>query len=63
MWVHDFCARPVNSPSLHEFKIIEDLSTLAKRDDLKLAVVCCPWPQYGALHLASQTQLMTPWRF
>jgi UDPglucose 6-dehydrogenase len=44
--VHDYGARPELAPSVHEFEHILDPSTLEKRDDIKLAVVCCPWPQY-----------------
>jgi UDPglucose 6-dehydrogenase len=60
--VHDFGANPSNAPSLHEFEYIGDPESLRHRDDVKLAVVCCPWPQYRSLKLASGTRLFTPWK-
>lgn len=62
VWVHDFCAKPANSPSLHEFRIIEDPAALAQRNDIKLAVICCPWPQYGAVKFSPQTLVISPWK-
>ena len=44
--IHDFAATPENSPSLLEFEILENVETLTAHDDIKLAVICCPWPQY-----------------
>src|SRR2546428_1918545 len=44
--VHDFGATPSNAPSLYEFEYLADVTTLERRDDVKLAVICCPWPQY-----------------
>ena len=62
VWVHDFGARPANAPSLHEFKIIEDVAKVSERGDFKLAVVCCPWPQYKSLKFAPQTHVLMPWK-
>jgi UDPglucose 6-dehydrogenase len=62
VWVHDFCARPANAPSLHEFKIIEDVAKLSERGEFKLAVVCCPWPQYKSVKFAPQTHVLMPWK-
>src|ERR1700719_2971059 len=53
--VHDFAATPSNSPALHEFEFLTDLSGLEKRKDIDLAVICCPWPQYRSLTLPSTT--------
>ncbi len=60
--VHDYGATPANSPSLHEFEVIADLSALATRNDVKLAVLCCPWPQYKAVKFASETKVLAPWK-
>jgi UDPglucose 6-dehydrogenase len=62
VWVHDFCARPANAPSLHEFKIIEDVARISERADLKVAVLCCPWPQYRSVKFSPQTKVLTPWK-
>lgn len=59
--VHDFAASPSNSPALHEFEILRDVTELPRRDDIHLAVVCCPWPQYAKLKLASTTKLLSTW--
>ena len=60
--VHDYGAQPANAPSLHEFEYIADPSVLAQRQDLKLAVICCPWPQYRSVKFAPGTKVFTPWR-
>jgi UDPglucose 6-dehydrogenase len=60
--VHDFGAKPSNSPSVIEFKVIEDLATLASRDDIKLAVICCPWPQYKQVKFAAATRVLAAWQ-
>jgi UDPglucose 6-dehydrogenase len=60
--VHDFAAKPANSPSLHEFEVLEDVSTLANRKDIALAVLCCPWPQYREVKFAPTTRVLTPWK-
>ncbi len=60
--VHDYGATPANSPSLHEFEVLADPTSLAKRHDIKLAVLCCPWPQYGSLAFAPSTTVLAPWR-
>jgi UDPglucose 6-dehydrogenase len=60
--VHDGAARPSNSPNLHEFEVIEDLRLLAQRPDLKLAVICCPWPQYKDLQLPAGARLLAAWK-
>jgi UDPglucose 6-dehydrogenase len=60
--VHDCAATPENSPNLLEFEILENVGALAKRDDIKLAVICCPWPQYRDLKFAPNTAVLTPWK-
>jgi UDPglucose 6-dehydrogenase len=60
--VHDFGAKPSNAPSLHEFEYLTDPATLQKRPDIKLAVICCPWPQYRQMKFAAATKLLTPWK-
>jgi len=60
--VHDFGAKPSNAPSLHEFEYVADPATLQKRNDVKLAVICCPWPQYRQMKFSSATRVITPWK-
>jgi UDPglucose 6-dehydrogenase len=60
--VHDFGAHPASAPSLHEFEYIAEISQLAQRDDIKLAVICCPWPQYRSVKFAPGTKVFTPWK-
>jgi UDPglucose 6-dehydrogenase len=59
--VHDFAANATNNPALREFEIVNELSGLEKRDDVDLAVVCCPWPQYRNLNLSSATKVLPTW--
>jgi UDPglucose 6-dehydrogenase len=60
--VHDYGARPSNAPSLHEFEFLADPAVLQQRGDIKLAVICCPWPQYRSLKFAASTKVLTPWK-
>jgi len=60
--VHDFGAKPSNNPSLHEFEVIEDPAVFATRGEIKLAVICCPWPQYKGLKFASATRVLAMWQ-
>lgn len=60
--VHDFGARPSNNPSLHEFEVIENLATLASHEEIKLAVICCPWPQYKEVKFAAATRVLAAWQ-
>jgi len=60
--VHDYGATPANSPGLHEFEVLADPATLAVREDVKVAVLCCPWPQYKALKFAPGTTVVAPWK-
>ena len=61
--VHDFAAKPENSPDLREFEMVKDVSELSRREDIKLAVICCPWPQYRDAKFAPNTTVLTPWKF
>ena len=61
--IHDFAAGPENSPSLLEFEVLENVEALAARDNINLAVICCPWPQYRDVKFAPNTMVLTPWRF
>lgn len=59
--VHDFAANPENNPALLEFEFLKDLNCLSTRDDVDLAVVCCPWPEYRALKLPPTAKVLQTW--
>ena len=58
--VHDYGAKPSNAPSLHEFEHLDDPAILQERADIKLAVICSPWPQYRSVRFAPGTKVLTP---
>jgi UDPglucose 6-dehydrogenase len=60
--VHDFGAKPSNNPSLHEFEVVEDPALFASRADIRLAVICCPWPQYKQVQFAARTHVLATWQ-
>ncbi|HEX4639159.1 MAG TPA: nucleotide sugar dehydrogenase [Chthoniobacterales bacterium] len=60
--VHDFAANTSNSPALIEFEWLADPNSLAKRNDVDLAVICCPWPQYRSLKFSPSTQVLATWQ-
>jgi UDPglucose 6-dehydrogenase len=60
--VHDFGAKPSNAPSLHEFDYLDDPAVLQQRGDVKVAVICCPWPQYRSVKFAPGTKVLSPWK-
>ena len=60
--VHDFAANPENSPALLEFEFLKDLDDLSKRQDVDLAVVCCPWPQYRDVKFSPATKVLQTWQ-
>jgi UDPglucose 6-dehydrogenase len=60
--VHDFAAKPSNSPSLFEFEVLENPEALQNRAQVKVAVLCCPWPQYSALKVHPNTRLLAFWK-
>ena len=62
VFVHDFVADSKNSPSLLEFEMLDKLEELATRKEIKLAVICCPWPQYRNVKFAPSMIVMTPWK-
>jgi len=57
--VHDFAATPANTPSLREFELISDWEEFKNNPGVRLAVVCCPWPQYRELAPAAGTRVFT----
>ncbi|MGJ4941597.1 nucleotide sugar dehydrogenase [Bradyrhizobium sp. HKCCYLS1011] len=59
--IHDFAATPANSPSLHEFELIPDWDKFRNDPGVRLAVICCPWPQYQELAPTAGTRVFTPW--
>ena len=61
--VHDFAATPSNAPALNEFECVSSLAELKKQKNLKLAVICCPWPQYQKLALGGKAKVFAPWKF
>ena len=60
--VHDYGAKPANAPSLHEFDYLDDPAVLQQRADVKLAVICCPWPQYRSVKFAPGTKVLASWK-
>jgi UDPglucose 6-dehydrogenase len=60
--VHDYAANRTNNPSLYEFKFLEDPKTLRERADVKVVVLCCPWPLYASLEVHQATKLLSFWK-
>src|SRR5438128_1065825 len=60
--VHDFAAKPLNSPALHEFEVLDKLDGLEQRIDINLAVICCPWPQYRSVKLPPTVKILPTWK-
>jgi UDPglucose 6-dehydrogenase len=59
--VHDFAAKPENSPSLIEFENMETPGALSQYPKTKAVVICCPWPQYRDVPLPAAAKLIDPW--
>src|SRR5215470_7449307 len=59
--IHNFAATPANSPSLHEFELIPSWEKFRNHPGVKLAVICCPWPQYRDFAPTAGTRVFTPW--
>ncbi len=59
--IHDFAANFSNNPVLKEFEFVDDLTRLEKREDIDLAVTCCPWPQYAKLKFSTKTKILPTW--
>jgi UDPglucose 6-dehydrogenase len=60
--VHDFAATPANAPSVREFELICNWEEFKSNPGVKLAVICCPWPQYRDLTPIAETKVFTPWQ-
>lgn len=60
--IHDFAANPSNSPALAGFEILDELTGLEKRNDVDLAVICCPWPQYAKVKFSPATKVLPTWK-
>ena len=60
--VDDYGAKPATAPSLHEFAYLDDPAVLQQRKDIKLAVICCPWPQYRSVKFTPGTKVLSPWK-
>jgi len=60
--IHDFAANAENNSGLKEFELLNDLNSLNARKDIDLAVICCPWPQYGSLKFAASTKVLATWQ-
>jgi UDPglucose 6-dehydrogenase len=60
--VHDFGAAPANSPSLYEFEVEKHVTAFKHNADIKLAVICCPWPQYRSVTFHPSTRVFSPWQ-
>jgi UDPglucose 6-dehydrogenase len=59
--VHDFQARPDNSPSLFEFENLDTPEALLSHPQTKVVAICSPWQQYGNVQLPSGAKLVDPW--
>ena len=60
--VHDFAATPDNTADLREFELISDWEEFKENPHVRLAVVCCPWPQYRDLTPRNGTRVFSPWQ-
>jgi UDPglucose 6-dehydrogenase len=59
--VHDYHAKPGNSPSLIEFENLDAPEALFAQPKIKVVVICCPWPQYQNFKLPPGAKLIDPW--
>lgn len=60
--IHDYGATPENSPALHEFEVVADPSVLQQDRTIRVAVICCPWPQYRSVNFHPKTRVLSPWQ-
>jgi UDPglucose 6-dehydrogenase len=60
--IHDYAANRFNNPALQEFEVLNNLGGLEQRGDVKLAVVCCPWPQYRDAKFSPATKVLPTWK-
>src|SRR5206468_4472535 len=56
--VHDFAAKPLNSPALHELEVLDELDGLEQRTEINLAVSCCRWPQSRRVKLPATAKVL-----
>lgn len=59
--VHDYKARPDNSPSLIEFENLDSPEALRHHAPIKAIALCCPWPQYRSVELPFGVKIVDPW--
>jgi UDPglucose 6-dehydrogenase len=59
--IHDFAASPSNNAALREFEMTEELEGLREREDINLALICCPWPGYAGLEFSRLTKVLPTW--
>ncbi|MDE3066834.1 MAG: nucleotide sugar dehydrogenase [Verrucomicrobiota bacterium] len=59
--VHDYQAKPDNSPSLIEFENLDSPDALLQHSKISVVVICCPWPQYSRTLLPPDAKLIDPW--
>jgi UDPglucose 6-dehydrogenase len=59
--VHDYQAKPAVSPSLIEFENLDTPAALSQYKDLKVVVICCPWPEYSEVAIPHHAKLVDPW--
>ena len=59
--VHDYSAKPDNSPSLIEFENLETPEALQNHPEVSVVVLACPWPQYQKLQFPPRAKLIDPW--
>jgi UDPglucose 6-dehydrogenase len=59
--VHDYQAKPSNSPSLIEFENLDAPEALLQHPEAKVIVICCPWPQYERVRLTAGANIIDPW--
>jgi len=60
--VHDFAATSANASSLREFELISNWEEFKSNPGVKLAVICCPLPQYRDLAATAGTRVFAPWQ-
>lgn len=59
--VHDVAANISNTPALGEFESIEQVADLVGRNDVVLAVICCPWSNYQDLEFLGDIPVLRGW--
>lgn len=59
--VHDYQAKPENSPSLIEFENLERPEAILEHPEIRVLVIACPWPQYATIKLPTGAKVLDPW--